>query len=123
MALIEGSQTKRNCLSCKANKGDMEYYACGYLSKEKRRSSFRLDFPATKSATPTISTCPVYYYHKYEHLYKWFNIERSNNTYLRNMNFVERILYTSFKEYLSLKKEYLIKKMQEKTWVEKGKYK
>ena len=113
MAIIEGSQLKRNCDTCKKNKGDQEYYSCGYIDKEKRRKK-PYDFPATKNNLITIDVCPMIYYNRYSYLYKWFNIERKNNTYLRNMTFGERVVYTEFENYLYLKQEYLLEKERSK---------
>jgi len=114
MAIVDGSQMDRDCKTCKRNKGDQEYYSCGYISKDRRRGKPD-DFPATKDSTLTVDICKVYYYNRYEYLYKWFNIERRNNTYLRDMTFGERALFTEFQHYLNLKQEYLLKKAKKRS--------
>ena len=103
---------KRDCKSCKANK-EQSWNQCGYIPEDDRREN-KIDFPALKNPHFTISKCPVWYYNTYEYLYKLYNRIKDSHLNLMQLPFQQRLIYETFKGYLSLREEYKLEKKRQK---------
>jgi len=108
--VIEGGLIERNCKVCKRNQTQAEYN-CGYIPKEQHYGN-PIYLPALKNPDFTLEYCPVWYYNEYQYYYKIYNYYKDEK--LNRLDFKIRLIVSIFKEYISLRREYEMKKQMSK---------